>query len=103
MAEIYTILTKLELSLVVHSKENTIDISAKDINKYTIVSKRLSGRDYIAFGNDQNDIALLSHAKKGYIIGNELKLDQSLPITTISKKDVAESLKNIASINLDTD
>ncbi|MBO1197784.1 Cof-type HAD-IIB family hydrolase [Staphylococcus simiae] len=57
------------LEIINHSNEFNIDITAKDINKYTAL-QYIYGRDveYIAFGNDHNDIVMLQHASQGFIV-----------------------------------
>lgn len=60
-----------ELSLNFHDNERNIDITAQNINKYTTLIKYLGNEDYIAFGNDINDIQLLNHAAQAFFIGSE--------------------------------
>ncbi|MBR9392277.1 Cof-type HAD-IIB family hydrolase [Staphylococcus aureus] len=59
-----------ELEIIHHSNEFNIDITAQNINKYTAL-QYIYGKDveYIAFGNDHNDIVMLQYATNGYIIG----------------------------------
>lgn len=66
------------LSLINHSNELNIDITAKYINKFTAI-KHILGKypTYVAFGNDHNDIEMLQHAKVGYFVNNE-SMDASI-------------------------
>ncbi|MCU5746974.1 HAD family hydrolase [Staphylococcus sp. SQ8-PEA] len=85
---------KDNLSINYHEDDNNIDITAKDVNKYTTLRKVIDTEDYIAFGNDINDYELLKHAKKAYIIG-EHEIDSSLGGIERVKSDahaVAEAL-----------
>lgn len=60
------------LSLINHSNELNIDITAKYINKFTAIEHILGKYPtYVAFGNDHNDIEMLQHAKVGYFVNNE--------------------------------
>ena len=46
-------------------------LQAGNINKYTTLINYLQNEDYIAFGNDVNDIQLLNHAVKAYFVGTK--------------------------------
>ncbi|PNZ29043.1 hydrolase [Staphylococcus petrasii] len=60
------------LSLINHSNELNIDITAQHINKYTAIEYILgSNPEYIAFGNDHNDITMLNNAETGYFVNNK--------------------------------
>ncbi|WP_305954504.1 HAD family hydrolase [Staphylococcus sp. MB377] len=66
------------LSLINHSNELNIDITAKYINKFTAIEHILGKYPtYVAFGNDHNDIEMLQHAKVGYFVNNE-SMDASI-------------------------
>lgn len=73
MDSIITEITQFQnhLEIINHSNEFNIDITAKDINKFTAL-QYIYGRDvdYIAFGNDHNDIVMLQHASQGYIVAS---------------------------------
>ncbi|GGG85516.1 HAD family phosphatase [Staphylococcus pragensis] len=60
------------LSLINHSNELNIDITAQHINKYTAIEYILGLNPmYIAFGNDHNDFTMLYNAKAGYFVNNK--------------------------------
>lgn len=67
-----------------YEDEKMFDILPSGVNKFTALNKHfgLSKGDYIAFGNDTNDIELLQNAKSGFIVGDSLKLAgcENLPI-----------------------
>ncbi len=62
----------------VYESENMFDLLPANVNKFTALNKYfgINTDEYIAFGNDTNDIELLNNAKQGYIIGNNLSLDE---------------------------
>lgn len=69
----YIATTAPHLSLINHSNEHNIDITAKYINKFTAIESILGSQPaYIAFGNDHNDIEMLQHAKIGYFVNNQI-------------------------------
>ena len=81
------------LSLINHSNELNIDITAKYINKFTAIEHILGKYPtYVAFGNDHNDIEMLQHAKVGYFVNNE-SMDVS----------ILKNNKNIRCINANTE
>lgn len=55
-------LTAAGLEVVQHTGEGNLDVTAKRVNKATTLAS-LGITDYVAFGNDQNDLAMLSQAK----------------------------------------
>jgi hydroxymethylpyrimidine pyrophosphatase-like HAD family hydrolase len=79
-----------KVSFNIYNNENIVDIINKDTNKYTAL-KEVVG-EYIAFGNDKNDMEMLLHSKKGYIVSEQLKLEYS-HITNIDK--VADTINSL--------
>ncbi|WP_214307825.1 HAD hydrolase family protein [Staphylococcus pseudoxylosus] len=69
------------LSISYHESDNNIDITAKDINKFTTLHKIISNQPYVAYGNDINDFELLKNAEKAYYITSE---DKDLPIGNVN-------------------
>ncbi len=64
------------LAIVAHSGENSIDITAAEINKFNTLQQYYQN-EYYAFGNDSNDFELLSHAKISvWVGGNNERLKQ---------------------------
>lgn len=61
--------TKLNIEINYHSNENLIDLSPQKCDKYSAL-KRLGVDDFIAFGNDANDISLFKNAKYSYCVGD---------------------------------
>ncbi|MHD0398722.1 HAD-IIB family hydrolase [Staphylococcus simulans] len=83
------------LSVNYHKNDNNIDITAKNINKYTTLKKIINTDDYIAYGNDVNDYELLKHAKKAYFVGNNKSSIPFARLESISSDShaIANSLK----------
>jgi hydroxymethylpyrimidine pyrophosphatase-like HAD family hydrolase len=74
--------------VITHTQEGNIDITAKGINKFTTLQNYFSTVEYIAFGNDNNDVELLVHAEKSYFIGSEDFANQlSLTSSQVLSKD----------------
>ena len=58
-----------------HSNENVLDISPKNIDKWNALSKLgIKKGDYIAFGNDTNDISMFINASYSIMIGSHEEL-----------------------------
>jgi len=58
------------VSVVAHSGENSIDITARGINKFSTLRKFYTD-GYNAFGNDSNDFELLKNANKSIWVGGK--------------------------------
>nr|WP_275296057.1 HAD hydrolase family protein [Staphylococcus auricularis] len=83
------------LTINYHKEENNIDITAKNINKFTTLKKIITTDNYIAYGNDINDFELLQHAEEAYYIG-EIKnriYPNNVKIIKNDSRAVANSLK----------
>ena len=85
-------LNKLEcLDLIYHDIERCLYINPKGVTKASTVLNHF-GRDFVAFGNDQNDIYLFKNAIYGLQVGNYTYLkdfaDEVIPAinTVIAKK-----------------
>lgn len=66
---------QLPVEIHLHNNETLIDISPKNINKYSGLQK-LGISEYIAFGNDANDIPMFKHAKESICVGNHPEASQ---------------------------
>lgn len=58
------------LSIHFHEKDNNIDITSKNVNKYITLRNIIGEKPYIAFGNDINDFELLKYANQAFYISN---------------------------------
>ncbi|MCY1565587.1 HAD-IIB family hydrolase [Staphylococcus pettenkoferi] len=84
------------LSIHYHHRENNIDITAQNINKYTTLRKVIGNLPYFTYGNDVNDYELLKHAEKAYFVGER---NESMRLTNAEYLEshaqaVMTSLKN---------
>ncbi|MFD0960743.1 HAD-IIB family hydrolase [Paenibacillus chungangensis] len=75
MEEVAARLEELDLVLHRHDKENVIDISPSGIHKWSAL-QRLNVRrgEYIAFGNDANDVTMFMNAARSVMIGYHAEL-----------------------------
>jgi len=71
-----------DLAVVSHIGEGDLNITANEVNKYSTLNK-MGVTDYIAFGNDTNDIEMLRHAQSGIWITSKTDslLDNQLECT----------------------
>jgi hydroxymethylpyrimidine pyrophosphatase-like HAD family hydrolase len=60
-----------ELSYHHHRFDQCYDLSPAGNNKYTTLSQFIGNQAYTAFGNDQNDFAMLHHAKQSVFLGEK--------------------------------
>jgi len=75
--EIITLLEMLDVTKIIHSDNYSIDIVANGINKYETFIKYFGSSEYVAFGNDNNDIELLSYAKYSISVGSNQKAKEA--------------------------
>ena len=84
------------LKVIHHRNENAVDITAKGIDKHSTLRKIIGGQDYVAFGNDANDVEMLEHAKQGYyVLSYEDEVDpKALGLQTVqpTTKAIVETL-----------
>lgn len=83
---------KLPVEIHLHNNEALIDISPKDINKYSGL-QQLDIQDYIAFGNDANDIPMFKYAKESICIGNHPEASQ-IAHRQINANQIVDTLLN---------
>ena len=67
--EVHQSVSTLPVTIFHHHAEPQIDISPLAINKAAGL-KALGIHEYIAFGNDQNDLELFNHAAYSICVGN---------------------------------
>ncbi|BDW47433.1 HAD-IIB family hydrolase [Lactococcus garvieae] len=68
--------TDEELAVLYHSDVQELVITAKNINKYQVLSEVMGQTNYIGFGNDKNDVKLLQHAKLAISVGDNPEVFQ---------------------------
>jgi Cof subfamily protein (haloacid dehalogenase superfamily) len=70
-------LSELDVTLHKHRNERVIDISPRNIDKWSALKAMGIGEsEYIAFGNDANDISLFQHACHAIMIGYHEELSE---------------------------
>ena len=69
--------TDEELAVLYHSDVQELVITARNINKYQVLSEVMGQTNYIGFGNDKNDVKLLAHAKLAISVGNNPEVLQA--------------------------
>jgi Cof subfamily protein (haloacid dehalogenase superfamily) len=75
MEEMTEELAELDVTLHTHRNEKVIDISPKKIDKWSALRAiGIEEDEYIAFGNDANDVALFQHASHTVMIGHHEEL-----------------------------
>jgi len=81
-----------DLAVVGHIGEGDLNITANEVNKYSTLTK-MGITDYIAFGNDTNDIEMLRHAQSWIWITSKTNslLDNQVECTS----NIEEITKNI--------
>ncbi|WP_119327310.1 HAD family hydrolase [Companilactobacillus musae] len=84
---ITTIKEKTSLNIIGLSGEGTVDITASGINKFSTL-KYLEIEDYVAFGNDCNDLEMLAGATRSVWINSKPDLQEfSRQMDIICKPD----------------
>lgn len=66
--------TETELEIVSHAGEGNLDLTASRINKLTTL-RQLGVQNYVAFGNDQNDLKMLTQATTSVWVRSKPELD----------------------------
>jgi len=70
MEELTKRLSSLDVVTHTHGNENVLDISPKDVDKWNAIRNLgIQKNEYVAFGNDANDISMFRHAKHSVMIG----------------------------------
>ncbi|WP_445509632.1 HAD-IIB family hydrolase [Rossellomorea marisflavi] len=92
-------LGEMDLVLHLHAQEDVIDCSPKGIHKRAALS-HLNTTDYIAFGNDANDITMFKGARHAVMIGDHQALrphcTESIPYTTEIEEDIIAKLMELS-------
>ncbi len=91
-------LGKVEIVLHLHAQEDVIDCSPKGIHKQAALAY-LNITDYIAFGNDANDITMFQGARHSVMIGDHQALrphcTESIPSTTEVEEEIIAKLMEL--------
>ncbi|MGG1289798.1 HAD-IIB family hydrolase [Bacillus smithii] len=96
-------LRSLDIVIHRHHHENTIDLSPKNIDKWSAL--KLLGFDkktYVAFGNDSNDLTMFKNASYSVMIGHHEELaafaKEQIPFDENCERNIIARIKEIANI-----
>ncbi|MBP2078262.1 HAD-IIB family hydrolase [Oceanobacillus polygoni] len=75
MNEVLQRLNKMDIVVHTHGDEEIIDISPQGVDKWSGLQRLgIKEGEYIAFGNDANDITMFQHARPSIMIGDNAQL-----------------------------
>lgn len=97
-------LSTMEVVIHRHQNEEAIDISPKNVDKWTALEKICVKRhSYFAFGNDANDIPMFKNAGFSVMIGEHSELfsyaNESIPLTNNIERKIAEKLHILSKLS----
>lgn len=84
--------THLTVDCIPYPKENCLDLTRRGVNKASALARILLKQDYIAFGNDRNDLEMLQGAKHSVCVGDNQLIQE------VSHQKVAEDPEQIMAI-----
>ncbi|AIF67354.1 HAD family hydrolase [Terribacillus saccharophilus] len=89
---------KLGLRVHRHRGEDIVDISPPGIDKWSAIQEiGIRENDYIAFGNDANDIEMFRNAKYAVMIGDHEELaryaHRAIPLDDVCEQSIVDCLK----------
>lgn len=68
--EVLADFSSLTVDCNIYPSERCLDVTRKGVNKASAIERLLGESDYVAFGNDRNDIKMLERANYGICVGN---------------------------------
>lgn len=103
MDQVLDAILKLDVTVHKHGNENVIDISPQGINKWSALNKlEIEKGNYIAFGNDANDISMFKNAAYSIMVGHHKELSQyaseSIPLSEDVEDDIIEKINVLSEI-----
>ncbi|MFF2752935.1 HAD-IIB family hydrolase [Psychrobacillus sp. NPDC058041] len=95
-----TKLKELNVSIHTHRNENVLDISPKGIHKWSaLLELGVQKGNYIAFGNDANDLTMFENALYTVMIGHHDQLvyysKEAIALTEDVEKKIEEKIREI--------
>ncbi|WP_108307370.1 HAD-IIB family hydrolase [Metalysinibacillus jejuensis] len=86
-----------------HGNENVLDISPQNVHKWNAISRLgINKGEYIAFGNDANDITMFMNAKHSVIIGEHKELSkhasEAIPLDEDTEDQIVEKLEQFLQV-----
>ncbi|BBH18678.1 hydrolase [Paenibacillus baekrokdamisoli] len=103
MEELAERIAGLDVVVHKHKNENVLDISPKDIHKWEALRKlSIESGNYIAFGNDANDMTMFMNAKHSVMIGHHEELakhaTESISLGENIEDRIVEKLNQLAKV-----
>ncbi|WP_339228049.1 HAD-IIB family hydrolase [Oceanobacillus sp. FSL K6-2867] len=106
MDEVLQRLNKMDIVIHTHGEEGILDISPQGVDKWSGLQKLgIKKGEYIAFGNDANDITMFQHANYSIMIGEntqlkpfateQLLLNENIETTLVNKLNELGSLDTL--------
>lgn len=86
-------LEKMKITINLHDSEQLIDLSPKEISKWTAFNSLNIYEPFIMFGNDANDFSMFKHASKSYLIGNTI--ENTFQGISITEESVAKTITSL--------
>lgn len=103
MEEVEEQLSKMNVVIHTHGNEGILDISPNGIDKWSGLQQLgIKDGEYIAFGNDANDITMFQHAMHSVMVGENVQLapfsSEQLQLTKDIENILIQRLSELASI-----
>lgn len=94
------LLIDLPVQLYEHNQEGILDICPLGIDKWNGLQKlNIKENDFIAFGNDTNDVSMFSHAKMGICIGEHEELRSAASMTvSCNEQEIVDKIIELSDI-----
>ncbi|MCR8842399.1 Cof-type HAD-IIB family hydrolase [Paenibacillus sp. SC116] len=90
-------LQQLSIVIHMHGSENIIDISPTGVDKWAgLQALGLRPQEFIAFGNDANDMSMFKHAQRSICVGNHPELTDLATEQVLNEEErVVEKIINL--------
>ena len=93
--EVVEALQQLPISLYEHASENIVDMSPSGIDKWSGLSKLgVEVGEFIAFGNDANDVSMFVQAKESVCVGEHQVSELATMQVASSEEAVVSSIRS---------
>jgi len=94
-------LAGLDVVLHQHTQENMLDITPRNVHKWSgLQHLEVREKQFVAFGNDANDISMFRHALYSVMIGHHKELaafaTETVPVTELAEQNIIEKIKELA-------
>ncbi|TYR78383.1 HAD-IIB family hydrolase [Priestia megaterium] len=104
MKEVEEQLRKMEVVVHVHGNEGVLDVSPRGIDKWSGLQQLgVEDGEYIAFGNDANDISMFQHAMYSVMVGEHSQLapfsSEQLSLNEDIENSLVQKIEELGSLN----